>query len=105
MYLHLGEETIVHNRSIIGIFDLDNTTVGETGREFLAKAQKEGLVRNISDNLPKSFVICTEPEENEGMPVRKSRIRKRVRNERCVVYISQLASATLRRRAEQNSME
>lgn len=60
MYLHLGNETIVRKSDIIGIFDLDNSTVSTKTREFLANAQKNGQVINVSQELPKSFVVCRE---------------------------------------------
>ena len=42
MYLHLGQDTIVNERDIVGVFDLDNSTVSRHTRDFLSKAQKEG---------------------------------------------------------------
>ena len=46
MYLHLGQDTIVNERDIVGVFDLDNSTVSRHTRDFLSKAQKEGRVVN-----------------------------------------------------------
>lgn len=82
MYLHLGGETIVRTEDITGIFDLDNATVSYRTREFLSFAQKNGKVVNVSDELPKSFVLCTEEGET-------------------VIYICQLSPNTLIRRTEQ----
>ena len=83
MYLHLGDEVMAKTSQIIGVFDLDTSTVPETTRSFLAQAQKDGNIINIGDNLPKSFILY----EEDG------KIR---------VYISPLASSTLRRRAQNN---
>lgn len=58
MYLHVGEDVLVREEDIIGIFDLDTSTVSAKTKEFLAKAQKEGRVVNLSEDLPKSFVLC-----------------------------------------------
>ncbi len=80
MYLHLGEEVMARNRQIIGVFDLDTSTVTKATRDFLERAQKEGRVTNIGENLPKSFVLY----EEDG---------------RTRVFISPLAASTLRRRA------
>ena len=44
MYLHLGNETVIRQSDIIGIFDLDNSTVSTKTREFLANAQKNGQI-------------------------------------------------------------
>ncbi|MGN1458047.1 MAG: extracellular matrix regulator RemB, partial [Acutalibacteraceae bacterium] len=52
MYLHLGKDTVVRKKDIIGIFDLDNSTVSATTRNYLAKAEKDGKVINVSPELP-----------------------------------------------------
>ena len=80
MYLHLGQDTVVRTDTIVGIFDMENTSLGRSTRGFLARAQKEGEVINVSYELPKSFVVCVHPEGQR-------------------VYISQISSATLRKRA------
>lgn len=83
MYLHLGQTTVVATASILGVFDLDNSTVSKHTRAFLTRAQKEGRVRNVSMELPNSFVVCME---RGGL----------------TVYLSQIAPSTLLRRASQN---
>ena len=57
MYLRVEENLFVNTRDIIGIFDMDNTTVSRLGRRFLADSQKNGLIINATNDLPKSFVI------------------------------------------------
>ena len=59
MYLNIGNDMAVRDRSIIGIFDMDNTSTSRRTREFLAKAEKEGQVVPC-DDLPKSFVLTAE---------------------------------------------
>ena len=59
MYLSLGNDFAVRDKNIIGIFDLDNTTVTPRGREFLQRAEKEGQVVPW-DDLPKSYVLTVE---------------------------------------------
>lgn len=59
MYLNIGSDLAVRDRSIIGIFDLDNTTTSRRTREFLERAEKEGQVVPC-DDLPKSFVLTAE---------------------------------------------
>jgi hypothetical protein len=44
MYLSIGNDMAVRETSIIGIFDLDNTSTSRRTREFLEKAEKEGEV-------------------------------------------------------------
>ena len=59
MYLSIGNDMAVRDKSIIGIFDLDNTSTSKRTREFLEKNEKEGQVVPC-DDLPKSFVLTTE---------------------------------------------
>ena len=59
MYLSIGNDMAVRDRSIIGIFDLDNTSVSKRTQQFLNKAEKEGQVVPC-DDLPKSFVLTAE---------------------------------------------
>ncbi len=59
MYLSIGNDMAVRDRSIIGIFDLDNTSTSKRTREFLEKSEKEGQVVPC-DDLPKSFVLTSE---------------------------------------------
>jgi len=79
MYLHLGENTVVTTKSILGIFDLDITTISKNTRDYLTKAEKAGNVINVSTGLPKSFIVCSE-------------------NNKTTVYISQISSRTLLKR-------
>ncbi len=58
MYLHIGQDTVVREQDIVGIFDMDNTTVSRTTREFLNRAEREGRVSYVNYELPKSFVVC-----------------------------------------------
>ena len=39
MYLHLGQNEIVSDHRIIGIFDLDKCSYGKRTREYLAAAE------------------------------------------------------------------
>ena len=59
MYLNIGGDLAVRDSSIIGIFDLDNTSVSRRTQEFLAMAEKEGQVVPC-DDLPKAFVLTAE---------------------------------------------
>ena len=44
MYIHLGRDYVLNDRDIIGIFNLETTTISPRGREFLNYAQKNGAV-------------------------------------------------------------
>ena len=78
MYLSIGNDMAVRERSIIGIFDLDNTSTSKRTREFLSAAEREGMVVPC-DDLPKSFVVTAE----YGMDR---------------VYLTALSSSTLEKR-------
>lgn len=79
MYIHLGEDTVINEENIIGIFDLDNTTVSKATRNFLSDATKKNKVVNVSYELPKSFVLAEHNGETK-------------------VYINQISSKTLMKR-------
>lgn len=81
MYIHLGRDYVLNDRDIIGIFNLETTTISPRGREFLNYAQKNGAVVSLSDELPQSYVLA------DGMMID-------------TVYLSELSPAALRRRAE-----
>ncbi len=87
MYLHLGQSVMVPFDDIIGIFDLDNTTWSHRTRRFLKRAEAGGQVITVGDDLPRSFVLCQSKTGGSQ------------------VYISQLNTATLIRRAEQTVSE
>lgn len=59
MYLSIGGDFTVRQQSVLGIFDLDNTSTSKRTREFLEKAEKEGSVVPC-DDLPKSFLLTSE---------------------------------------------
>lgn len=54
MYLHLGQDTILRTKEILGIFDLDTATLSKHTRNFLARAEKDGRVVNVTGELPKA---------------------------------------------------
>jgi hypothetical protein len=80
MYLHLGMDKVITFDEIIGIFDLETTTVSKNTRNYLTMAEKAGKVENVCYDLPKSFIVCIDKDGNEK------------------VYISQISSSTLLKR-------
>ena len=60
MYFHLGQDYILNDRDVIGIFDMDTTTVSARTRKFLRLAESEGAVIDLGGELPKSFVLTAE---------------------------------------------
>lgn len=84
MFLHLGQETVIRTDEIVGVFDIDNTTVSKYTRDYLAAATKKGRIVNVSTELPKSFIVCRDKSDQE------------------TIYISQLSPGTLLKRFSSN---
>ena len=57
MYLHIGEDTLIKDKEIIGIFDMDTSTVNKATRDYLKKAEKDKRVIYVNYDLPKCFVV------------------------------------------------
>lgn len=82
MYLHLGESTVVSDKNIIGIFDIENTSVSRTTKDFLNTAGKSGKTCYVGYEMPKAFIVCCDKNKKE------------------TVYISQISTSTLNKRSE-----
>jgi uncharacterized protein YktB (UPF0637 family) len=80
LYIHLGQGVVVPEETVVGIFDLDNTTGSRITRKFLSDAEKAGQIISVSDELPNSFVVCSEHNKQ-------------------TIYLSQLSSQTLLKRS------
>ena len=81
MYLHLGKDVSVNTKNIIAILDLESTSVSKHTREFLKIVEEEGFVRNVSEEIPRTFVLCEI-------------------NGQSVVYITNISSRALAGRTE-----
>ncbi len=77
MYLHIGEDTVIRDKDIIGIFDIDTSTVNKATREYLAKAEKEKRVIYVNYDLPKSFIVTKDKVLIS--PINTSTIKKRAK--------------------------
>lgn len=60
MYLHVGNKKIIRVRDVIGIFDMDHTTVSAVTRKFLKEKERQLLSEIAAVELPKSFVLFEE---------------------------------------------
>lgn len=60
MYIPIGSDMSVRDKTIIGIFDLDNTTCSKHTRNFLSQAEQNGEVVTVAEDLPKSFILTEE---------------------------------------------
>ncbi|MBQ4094290.1 MAG: DUF370 domain-containing protein [Oscillospiraceae bacterium] len=84
MYIHIGNGMAVRSRCIVGIFDIDYCSVDKRTREYLTRAQKEGRVVDVSQELPKSFIVTSAADGRK-------------------VYITNVSPATLAKRAASKS--
>ena len=82
MYLHLGQDTVVRFRDLIGIFDIENASISKFTKEFLRSSEQSLQVVNVSYELPKSFIVCQSEDK-------------------ITVFISQISPATLKKRVHQ----
>lgn len=82
MFVHLGNGISAKSRNIIGIFDIEKTSLGNDTRQYLKRATNAKNVINVSLEMPKSFIVCADKENVEK------------------VYISQISSSALKKRLE-----
>ena len=59
-YIYLGGDAALDTAEIVGIFDLDNTSWSHLTRGSLARAERDGRVRNTAEDIPRSFVLCSD---------------------------------------------
>ena len=57
MYILISQDKAITTDGILGIFDLDNTTVSKASREYINYAEKSGECETVSFDLPKSFIV------------------------------------------------
>ena len=74
MFLHIGEDSVIPIKDIVGIFDIKIRENNST-KEFLQIASEEGFVKSDGDEEEKSFILTNEN-----------------------VYFSPISSATLKKR-------
>ncbi len=86
MYLHIGGDQVIDRRDIIGVFDIENSTVSNITREYLRKSEKHGRVITIMNDMPKSFIVVNK--END-----------------IYVYLTSLAPSTLKKRFDGSEKE
>ena len=81
MYLHLGNDIVIKKKNILGIYDIDNTTISKRTREFLEYYEKSGRLTYTTAELPKSFIVYAGKDSTH-------------------VYVSQISTSTLLKRCE-----
>lgn len=81
MYISIGGDMAVRDQSVIGIFDLDGCSMSQKTMEYLQNAEKNGVLLNVTEDIPKTFLVT----EEYGMEK---------------VYFTQLSAATLEKRTD-----
>ena len=82
MYLNIGNDQMIPEKYVIGVFDLEITSQSRVTAAFLRRAEEDGVVLDACADIPKSFLVCDHPYHKQ------------------IVYLSQLNSRTLFGRAE-----
>ncbi len=57
MILHISNNAAIRGRDVIGVFDMDTSTVNRATRDFLARCEKEEKVTETGNDLPRSFIV------------------------------------------------
>ncbi|MGI6333287.1 MAG: extracellular matrix regulator RemB [Saccharofermentanales bacterium] len=78
MFIHIGGESTISDKYIVGIFDMESLTVdSDEAIDFIRQAEEAGRVEIVSSEIPRSFVVTMDR-----------------------VYLTPISVATLRRRIE-----
>lgn len=73
----------MNKKEIVGIFDLETTSISKKTREFLRISEKKGKMEYIGAEIPKTYIIANSPQRKK-------------------VYVTHISSQTLQKRAERN---
>ena len=58
MYLYIGNDIVINTKDIVGIFDSD---------KFLNLSEKKGKIISVSNDIPKSFIICRDRKSGDKL--------------------------------------
>ncbi len=98
MYVYLGGDAVAREQDVVGIFDLDNTTVSKHTRAFLSGAEKGGNVVTTTWDIPKAFVVCAKPAKAKTSANIAKSASPKEKTSAQTVFLTQMAPATLRKR-------
>ena len=84
MYIHVGNDFMIRSRDLIGVFNIENTTVSADTRNYLKQAAERGCEISCTDDLPRSFTVTFNTENlDEKVYIGRlsaSAIEKRINN-------------------------
>jgi hypothetical protein len=89
MWIYLGGDFTINDRNILGVFDIENTSISQLTKDFLKHSEKEKNICYVSMNMPKSFVVC------------KCNRKKHNSN---IVYVCAVSPQTLKKRARNSEI-
>ena len=64
MYLHIGNGVNIKKKNIIGIFDLDSSTISGITKKYISKNQRLGNITYADLDLPRAFVLHDDGQGN-----------------------------------------
>ena len=85
MFLHIGNDVYLPEKDIVAIMNLDTASVSKNTQLYLNKKEHKGKVETICEDIPKTFVVT-------------------VKNKKDKVYLTNISSATLIKRAENDTI-
>ncbi|MBE6543123.1 MAG: hypothetical protein E7675_01850 [Ruminococcaceae bacterium] len=56
-YLNVGNNRSIPVSGIVGIFDMDSTTVSRYMRDWLRQCQNEGTIISVATTIPKTVIL------------------------------------------------
>jgi hypothetical protein len=80
MFIHIGENIVIPEESIIAIMDVGSVKQSNDTKQFLKIADEEGFIKRVTDDEPKSFILAEI-------------------NKKSVIYLSPISSLTLCKRS------
>lgn len=80
MFIHIGENIVIPEDSIIAIMDIDSMKQSNDTKQFLKIADEEGFIKKVTNDEPKSFILAEI-------------------NKKSVIYLSPISSLTLCKRS------
>ena len=83
MYLRIGLNYLIKTKYIVGIFDMENTSVSALTRAMFRAEEEKHRVVSVTAELPKSYIIYCEKGKT-------------------TLFLTQFSVSTLKKRFTQN---
>lgn len=65
MFLHIGDDLVLREQDIIGIFDFETSTLSKHTKKYLQDKEKKHSTLAVSEQIPKAFVVVQKKEQKE----------------------------------------